>query len=323
MTSLEILRRLTESGTLTAAEAEPIAAYERERPFSVFGELRTALYLGVTLLSTGLGILIYENLDTIGHQAVVAIIAALMLGCFGYVWRHRQPYANGLVQNHTLFDFILLLGCLLFLSLESYLQFAYQAFGTRYGLATALPAFVFIPLAYRFDHRGVLAMGLTALASWVGLTIAPLDVFTSGQFHQTSVIDVAIGFGVAVMGAALFLENRGIKRHFTATYLTLAGNLSLAAALVGWFGEQAPYLYLLILLGLCAGFVWYARQAQSFFFLLMALVYGYVGVTYLFFRILPEEVLGLVGFYYFVFSCAAVVLLLFRYKWFLGIKKTA
>lgn len=317
MTYSEILHRLTESGTLTAAEAESIAAYERQRPFSLFVELRTALYLGVTLLSTGLGLLIYENLDTLGHQVVVAIIAVLMAGCFAYVWRHRQPYSNTLVQNHTLFDFVLLLGCLLFLTLEGYLQFAYQAFGTRYGLATAIPAFVFLPLAYRFDHRGVLAMGLTALASWVGLTIAPLDVLTSDQFRQTPLVDIAIGFGVVVMGAALALENRGIKRHFTATYLTLAGNLSLAAALVGWFGERAPYLYLIILALLCAGFVWYARREQSFFFLLMALVYGYIGVTYLFFKILPDELLGVLGLYYFVFTCAGIVVVLFRYKWIL------
>lgn len=320
MTYSDILRRLTESGTLNAAEAAPIAAYERERPFSVFIELRTALYLGVTLLSTGLGLLIYENLDTLGHQIVVAIIALLMAGCFYYVWRNRQPYAHTLVQNHTLFDFVLLLGCLLFLTLEGYLQFAYQAFGTRYGLATALPAAVFLPLAYRFDHRGALAMGLTALASWVGLTIAPLDVITSEQFRQTPLIDVAIGFGMVVMGTALLLENRNVKRHFTATYLTLAGNLSLTAALVGWFGDRAPYLYLFILVGLCVGFVWYARREQSFFFLLMALVYGYVGVTYLFFKILPDELLTVLGLYYFVFTCAGIVVVLFRYKWILGRK---
>jgi hypothetical protein len=321
MTYSQILHRLTGRCTLNAAEAEPIAAYERDRPFSLFGELRTTLYLGVTLLSTGLGILIYQNLDTIGHQTIVALIALLMVGCFGYAWKHRQPYAHRLVPNDTLFDFILLLGCLLFLTLEGYLQFAYQAFGTRYGLATLLPAALFLPLAYRFDHRGVLAMGLTALASWVGLTIAPLDLLTSDQFRQMPLIDVAIGFGVVVMGAALSLENRGIKPHFTTTYLTLAGNLSLAAALVGWFGDRVPVLYLVILTGLCAGFGWYARRNQSFFFLLLALVYGYIGLTYLFFRLLPDELLGIVGLYYFLFSCGGIVWLLFRYKQVLGLKK--
>ncbi len=315
----EILRRLTESGVLLPSEAEPIAAYEATKPFSLFVELRTALYVGVTLLSTGLGLLIYENLDTLGHQAVIGIVALLMGGCFAYVGRQRQPYSNRLVANTALFDFVLLLGCLLFLTLEGYLQYAYQTFGTRYGLATLLPALVFFPLAYRFDHRGVLAMGITALASWVGLTIAPLDLLTSTRLNQPFFLNAALLFGIATMGAALLLERRGIKPHFTATYLTLAGNLALAAALVGWFGQQAPYLYFLVLAGLCVGFVAYARSRHSFFFLLMALLYGYAGATYLAFKILPEDILFAFSMYYFVFSCALIILFLFRYKRILGI----
>lgn len=315
----EILRRLTESGVLLPSEADPIATYEATRPFSLFAELRTALYVGVTLLSTGLGLLIYDNLDTLGHQAVIGIITLLMAGCFGYVWRKRQPHRNGLVENGALFDFVLLVGCLLFLTLEGYLQYAYQTFGTRYGLATLLPALVFFPLGYRFDHRGVLAMGLTALASWVDLTIAPLDLLTGTSLNQPFFLNAALLFGTGSMGAALALEQRNIKPHFTPTYLTLAGNLALVAALAGWFGQRAPYFYFVVLAGLCVGFVAYARSRQSFFFLLMALLYGYAGATYLAFKILPEDILFAFSLYYFVFSCALVILFLFRYKRILGI----
>ncbi len=321
MTYPQILCRLTASGALSPAEAEPLAAYERQRPFSLHVELRLALYLGVTALSGGLGVLIYQNLDTIGHQAVIAIIATLMLGCFAYVWQQRKPYANGLVRSDSpLPDYLLLLGCLLFLTLEGYLQFAYTFFGTRYGLVTFLPAVVFLPLAYRFDHRGVLTMALTALASWVGLTVAPLDVFQN-DFTQSPVVNTALVFGVAVIGAALLLERRGIKPHFTPTALTLAGNLAGAAALTGWFGEGSlRFFYLLALAGLCAGGLLYARRTHSFFFLLLAALYGYVGLTLFFFRILPEEVMIGFGFYYFVLSCGVIVWFLFGYKKILGIR---
>ncbi|MCY7350110.1 MAG: DUF2157 domain-containing protein [Cytophagaceae bacterium] len=322
MTYPEILRRLTESQALSPTEAEALAAYEQQRPFSVHGELRTALYFGVTMLSAGLGILIYQNLDTIGHQVVIALIAALMLGCFGYVWWHRKPYANGLVlSDSSLVDFILLLGCLLFLTLEGYLQVQYNVFGNRYGLVTAIPAVFFLALAYRFDHRGVLTMGVTALASWVGLTVAPLRVLTENDFAQPRLLNTALVFGVVVITTALALDWRGIKRHFTATYLTLAGNLALVAATAGWFGDNLPGAYLLVLLLLCAGFGVYARQRHSFLFLVMALVYGYIGITYLFFKILPEEVLYGFGMYYFIFSCGLIVWFLFRYKRLLGVEK--
>lgn len=321
MTYQEILRRLTDGQALAPAEAEPIAAYEQQRPFSIHGELRTVLYFGVSMLSAGLGILIYQNLDTIGHQVVIAAIAALMLGCFAYVWLHRKPYANGLVlSDSSLVDFILLLGCLLFLTLEGYLQVQYNVFGTRYGLVTAIPAVVFLALAYRCDHRGVLSMGITALASWVGLTVAPLNVLTDNDFAQPRLLNTALVFGVLVITAAMALDWRGIKRHFTPTYLTLAGNLALVAALVGWFGDAVPAAYLLVLLLLCVGFGWYARQRHSFLFLLMALVYGYIGITYLFFKILPEEILYGLAMYYFVITCGLIVWFLFRYKRLLGLE---
>ena len=51
-----------------------LAGYERQRPFALRYNLRALLYLGVTLLSGGLGILIYQN---IGHGVVMANMAGL------------------------------------------------------------------------------------------------------------------------------------------------------------------------------------------------------------------------------------------------------
>jgi hypothetical protein len=321
MTHLEILERLRAVNVLSPPEVERLAAYEQARRFSLHAELRTALYVGVLLLSGGLGVLIYQNLDTIGHQVITAGITALMAGCFWYVWRERKPYANGFVRHASpLPDYALLLGCLLFLSLETFVQVQYQFFGTRYGLATILPAVFFLALAYRFDHRGVLAMGLTALASWVGLAAAPLEVLSENAFSAPSVRHTALVFGVAVTGAALLLERWTIKAHFTPTFLILAGNLSAVAALVGWFGEApAAYAYLPLVLGWCAVFLWYARRTHSFFFLLLAVGYAYVAVTYLFFRILPEDLALAFALYYFVLSCGGIVWFLFQYKRLLGI----
>ena len=76
-------------------------------------------------------------------------------------------------QTAPYFDVVLLLGCLLFLALEGYLQYQYEVFGTSYGLAVIIPAVLFFFLAYRYDHQGVLSLAITALASWVGLSATP------------------------------------------------------------------------------------------------------------------------------------------------------
>jgi hypothetical protein len=168
---------------LAPEQAAAIAAADYARPFSLHYELRAALYLGITLLAGGLGVLVYQHIDSIGHGVVIALIAALMAACFTYAARHRTPFTWGEAAKTSVgADYLLLLGCLLFVVLEGYAQYQYNVFGNRYALATALPALVFLPLAYWFDHRGVLAMGLTALASWVGLTVAPLAVLTENDY---------------------------------------------------------------------------------------------------------------------------------------------
>ena len=207
---------------LTAPQAAAIADYERRRPFSLHYEIRTLLYLGIVLLSGGLGGLLYQHLDDLGHATVVAIIALLTAACFTYAARHRQPFTWGPAPTSELLpDYLLLLGCLLFLGLEGYVQAEYGLFGTRYGLALAVPAALFFYLAYRFDHRGVLSMAITALAAWVGLSVEPLSVFEN-QFLTAPVSRAALGLGAALAVVGWLSETRRRKPHF-ALHLYLAG----------------------------------------------------------------------------------------------------
>jgi hypothetical protein len=321
MNPLFFVPLLREAGLLSPPEAARLTEAETTRPFSLAFELRTLLYVGVLALSGGLGILLYQHLDTIGHQLITGGTALLIFLCWGYAWRHRQPYTPAVVRYASpLPAYALLLGCLLFVGLETFVQVQYTLFGTRYGLATALPAGLFLALAYRFDHRGVLAMGLTALASWVGLTAAPLEVLTENALGEPRIRQTALLFGLVVTGGALLLERRGTKAHFTPTYLLLAGNLSALAALFGWFDDgPAAWGYLPVVLGWCVLLGWYARRSHSFFFLLLAVGYAYAALTYLFYRLLPDELVAVFALYYFVLSCGGVVWLLFGYKRLLGI----
>jgi hypothetical protein len=119
--------------------------------FSLHWELKTLLYLGVLLLSGGLGILIYENIDSISHQAILAAVALVSAGSFYYCYKQSSAFSWKKVKSPTpLYDYLLLLGCLTFITFIGYLQFAYTAFGSRYGLATAIPLVVIFFSAYYF-----------------------------------------------------------------------------------------------------------------------------------------------------------------------------
>lgn len=320
MSPTDVLNELEKQGILPGGQRTKLTDYEYNRPLSLHYELRIILYAGVLLLSSGLGLLVYDNFDQIGHGVLLTVMAVACAGCFAYAWRFRPPWT--VAQTHSqawpgpasFGDYALLLGCLLFLTLEGYAQYAYTIFGTRYGLVTLLPAGLFLPLAYRFDHRGVLSLALTALISWVGVTVRPLDFYLKTNFFDQRTVFSAIALGCTLVGLALMLANRRIKPHFTNTYLTMGGNLLLVALLGGLFNFEGLRLgFALGLAGACFAFDRYrytrlGRQEPSFLFLLMGVVYGYIGVTYLFFHYLQIDNLADAWFYwYFILTGSAAV----------------
>src|SRR5450432_1260805 len=92
-------------------------ALQKDKPVSVHWDLRTLLYLGIVLFTTAVGILIYKNIDTIGHQAMLITIGSVCIICFGYCIKNSKGYSNKKVESPNIwFDYTLLLGCLLLLT---------------------------------------------------------------------------------------------------------------------------------------------------------------------------------------------------------------
>jgi hypothetical protein len=157
-----LFEKLHTEGFISEASLEKVKTYSRTPLFSVHYELKTILYLGVLLLSSGLGILIYKNIDTIGHQAVLFLIMLVSAGCFTYCIKTKRPFSSGKVEAPTpFFDYVLLMGCLTLITLVSYSQVQFTVFGERYGLAAFIPMIVLFFSAYYFDHIGVLTMAIT------------------------------------------------------------------------------------------------------------------------------------------------------------------
>ncbi|WP_020595669.1 DUF2157 domain-containing protein [Spirosoma panaciterrae] len=307
MSPADVLTELNKQGILPADQQVKIAAIEREKPFSVHWELRSMLYIGILLLSSGLGLLVYDNFDQIGHGALLVAIASACFGSFFFAWRYRPDWTLRETKSRSTFgDYALILACLLFLTLEGYAQYAYNVFGERYGLVTLLPALLFLPIAYRFDHRGILGMALTALISWVGVTVRPLELYFKTNFFDRTTVFSAIGLSLVLIAVALGLQRKQIKAHFTYTYLTMAGNLLMVALLGGLFNfDELRIGFTVGLAAACVVLDRFARQEQSFLFLLMSVVYGYIGATYLFFHYLHLD--DEAYYWYFILTGIALV----------------
>ncbi|UOQ71738.1 DUF2157 domain-containing protein [Hymenobacter cellulosilyticus] len=320
-----ILAALRAAHLVSAEQADAIGTYEREKPFSLYYELRTFLSLGVTLLSTGLGLLIYKNIDTIGHGVIVALIGLLSAAGFTYAYRKRQPFTWQAARNSTGADYALLLACLTLLTLLGYLQYQYNVFGTRYGLLVILPTLVFFACAYRFDHRGVLSMAITGLAAWVGVSVAPLSAFTSNNYALPHLDAIAIGLGLCLAVVGLASEYQDKKKHFSYTYVLLGSNLALIALLTAMFRGHfeasflPPVLAALLIIGLSAALYWYARRTHSYVFVLLGALYGYIAVTYLYFQLSElDRDFEVTAFVYFPASAVGVILLLLNLKKIVG-----
>ncbi|GAB4023045.1 DUF2157 domain-containing protein [Spirosoma koreense] len=318
MSPTEVLNELNKQGILPPEQQARMAEIEQKRPFSIHWELRAMLYIGILLLSSGLGLLVYDNFDQIGHGALLAAIAAACVGGYGFAWRFRPEWTYAKTQSRSTFgDYALILACLLFLTLEGYAQYAYNVFGSRYGLVTLLPAVLFLPLAYRFDHRGVLGMALTALISWVGVTVRPLQLYLKTNFFDQQTVFSAITLALALITTALVLERQRIKPHFTYTYLTIAGNLLLVALLGGLFNFEDVWGWFALGLAVtCLAFDQYARRerrlgdspAGSFVYLLISVIYGYIGATYIVFHYLRLGKMGdTIYYWYFILTGIALV----------------
>jgi hypothetical protein len=317
----QILEKLQRDNFLSPEEYQKLSNRFSSKLFSVHWELKIILYLGVMLLSTGLGILIYLNIDTIGHTVIVSLIGLACLACFVYAYLRRKPFTwQETVSEHPFADYILLLGCLLFLTFEGYLQIQYNVFGERYGLASLIPSVLFFFIAYRFDHKGILSMAITGLAGWLGLALTPVN-FWDQNFGSNRLIHTGIFLGAVLAGVSHLIVLKNLKKHFSFTYFNFGMQLLFVCTLSALFTTEdfLKTIYFLLLAVLCFVAFRYARKEQSFYFLLMAAIYGYVGVTYLFILMMDsmngigDEVVFL-SLLYFIFSCIGIILFFFKYK---------
>ncbi len=309
----------------TAVEQKKISEYERTRLFSLFWEVRALLYLGVLFLSAGLGILVYKNIDTIGHEAILIFMGMLALVCLTYCFRKAPPFSPGpTVFDSSWTDYILLLSVLLIGILVGYSQFTYSIFGRRYGLALGLPALVYLLLAYRFDHRGVLQLALSGIAAAFGIAVSPISMVQDFNLSHPLPSYTGLAVSVAFGAASLISEHKDFKSHFSFSFLNFSMHLAFAACLSGMFsqGNLLSWSFTILLALLAGGFWKYGQHKQSPYFLLCSVVYGYIGLTYTFLHFLFKTTAATtatiyLALLYFILSCVGTIYFFLNLKSFL------
>src|SRR5215472_18878546 len=158
MHSLEAeLRELQSRGALDAATASRALALESRSLFSVFQELRAALYAAVALVVSGVGILIKEHLDRIGPLTLILALALAAAACYVPALRAKS---RGTAPA-TVAEYVLLLGALIVSADVGYAESQFHWLGANWSrhllVLTAFHAFT----AYALQSRLVLSVALT------------------------------------------------------------------------------------------------------------------------------------------------------------------
>ncbi|HTI60429.1 DUF2157 domain-containing protein [Mucilaginibacter sp.] len=288
----DIYEELHSAGLLSD---ESFAKVNAERPaslFSVHWEIKSFLYLGVLLLTGGLGLLIYENIDTIGHQFVLILIALICVGCFAYCFKTKLPFSTGQVRSpNTAFDYILLLGCTSFLIFVGYLQFEYKVFGLNYGLATLIPMLVLFFTAYYFDHLGILNLAIANLALWMGVSVTPKQLLLNSDFNSETIIYTYLLLGILLMAGAYNTQRYNFKKHFKFSYQHYGVHVSFITLLAGYFHYYNSFACSAWVLALFFfAYLVYkdAFKHRSFYFILLVVLYSYIAVSSLVVRVLIQ-----------------------------------
>lgn len=314
-----LFEKLHSKGFISDESFEKIKLHSNEKKLSVHWELRTILYLGVLLLTSGLGILVYKNIDTISHQAVLILIALISCCGFYYCFKNKLPFSTKKVEAHnSFFDYVLLLACLCFIIFIGYWQFEFHLFGDKYGLATFVPMIVLFFCTYFFDHLGILSLAITNLAAWVGIVVTPKQILIANDFNSSTIIITALLLGIALILAGKLTILQNIKTHFEFTYTNFGLHIIFIACLAGLFHFDAIYFLWFIALIIIAVYFYYAAlKTRSFYFLLMLTIYGYIGLSYVILRLLfrsmnADMASTYLAFLYFIISAIALILFLIR-----------
>src|SRR5215831_2762044 len=225
------LRELQSRGGLDATAAAGALALECRSPFSVFNELRAALYAGVALVVTGVGILIREHLDRIGP--LVLILALALVGAACYVPAIRAKSRGTALATVT--EYILLLGALIVSAVVGYAESQFHWLGANWSRHLLLLAAFHALTAYVFGSRLVLSVALTSLAGWFGIERGP------GNLAPWQFAAPELGLR-ALVCAAVILAWRAIDRssqgaRFRPVFEHFAANLAFWGVL-GWCSNE-------------------------------------------------------------------------------------
>lgn len=304
--------QLFEEKLLTHEQQQLLNKIDTEEMVSVYFETRSLLYVGVLLLTTGIGLLVYQNLGQIGHFALISLLILMEGICLFYIFSNALPFSTQEQNAPTpYFDYLVLLASLIIISIFTYIFIQFDLLEAYIKWSSLVSAAIFFFIAFRYDHKGVLTLAITAFTAFWGISISPVNWlsfnFDSGLSYYVS----AIFIGLTFLSIGFVLEYKLIKRHFKFTFQNIGLILFYLGMIILEFDSSYWGIYSLITILISIGIGYYSWKQQEFIFFVYAVLGGYVSITHIIISALGDRPFGL-WLMYFIFSMTGLITLINR-----------
>jgi hypothetical protein len=273
-------RELHAAGVIDEATLLRQLALESGRVFTLFEELRFSFYAAIAAITTGIGLLLKNNLDRIGPLSLILGLALVAAGCYASALRARVR-VRVRKQTHSLgADYILLLGALIVSADLGYAESQYHWLGNHWSAHLLILAVFHAATAYLLDSRLVLSVSLTSLAAWFGIEARAGELVR----HDSAVSDSGIRELLCASVILTFRElhrRLGSERPFAQVLEHFAANLGFCGALALCFSLDTRFIGLAVLITLAIVAIRKGLTQAEEMFILYGIGYATVGICYL------------------------------------------
>ena len=274
--------KLRTKGLLSDSQMESIKQYEALGIFSLHNELRFFLYLAVLLFTSGVGIIIYKNIDSIGHIAILGVLFILIGVGFYFCFKKAKGFdKEEVVFESPVYDYIVLLCTILSCVFIGYLQFQYQVFG--YGLSSLVCSVVGFFCAYYFDNKSALSIGISGLATFIGITVTPKSLIESDIYSNPLLSYYGLALGILLILWVEYSNKISLKKHFQFVILSFAQQLIGICCIAGLL-ESYWFIFIIVLAAAVYYFYKTSYEMKSIFLFVFTVLYGYIGFNILLFK---------------------------------------
>jgi Predicted membrane protein (DUF2157) len=235
------LRELQAAGVLDEATALRAIAVEQREVFSLFMEIRIALYVAVAMLIGGVGLVLKNNLDRIGPLTIVVVLAVIAAACYATAIRSLRAQRERSIVG----DYALLLGALLVSADLGYAEVQFHLLGDRWSLHLLVLAAWHAVTTYVFASRLVLTVSLSSLAAWFGVDTTLNQLF---DWHRSA---TETGVRALICAALILLWQTAHQRwaklpQLSTVFAHFCINLAFWGALAWSFTRPLRWLGLVV-----------------------------------------------------------------------------